>query len=69
MHHPFDLTVFYSISTTPYMVNLQRFLLSDGAPRALLRATEFRKNSGHVARTSDIFGWNLCTKNVDIYRS
>jgi hypothetical protein len=28
VHHPFDLTVFYSTSTTPYMVNLQRFLLS-----------------------------------------
>ena len=28
MHHLFDLTIFYSTSTTLYMVNLQQFLLS-----------------------------------------
>ena len=34
---------------------------------ARLRVIEFRKNWSHVACTSDIFGWNLSTKNVDIY--
>jgi len=34
--------------------------------RAWLRVI---KNWSHVARISDIFGWNLSTKNVDIYCS
>jgi hypothetical protein len=36
---------------------------------ALFRVTEFWKNWSHVVGTSDIFRWNLSTKNVDVYYS
>jgi len=77
--------ILFNLYYTVYMVNLQQLLLSllpvigfvakwqnqrwGTRVCARLKVIEFRKNWSHVACTSDIFGWNLSTKNVNIYCS
>ena len=65
--------LYYTVHGQPAMILTFGFVAKwwnqrDGAPDYLHRAIEFRKNWSHVERTSDIFRWNLSTKNVDIYR-